>query len=485
MRDLQEDVTKDVDDIKDFVIAFNGNLQFVDFDQIFNFCGFSKAQFVEAYSTHKASAPAWKIQVKNAADKYVDFVPATGKQISDYFIIPGSTTTGELNIEGTALDQNNNLVLHTKQIVEPGSYRIVMTFSTDVTSVKYKNLTVVDEFVVKNPVITANIDAKQWKNGNAQFNVQTPVTDYTATECIFDVDLNTYFVSNAAGTTNAGKATLKWNPTAPTASTILTAGGTTYQQSTYTGHTAEFEFAGNTTTTIDGKTVTVTNKQIKIGNDVIATITNDNLALSETAATKELLSAGGFTIKNVLLKVNYSNGDIDVMNFNIDVCRPLALDKAATGSFTDAIDFGSDIEFGKIISMKDWRGEVVTVPGTTTTAEKLGKFYDVKTWTLTHPFITDANGKLDNSKIKTNLKANASGDWVPDNSVTYEKATVTLPTTTNLTTKQAADGKYYLNYKTNMATVTAAYKMWIPVQVQYKWGTVNGVVEITVNPRNK
>ena len=36
-----------------------------------------------------------------------------------------------------------------------------------------------------------------------------------------------------------------------------------------------------------------------------------------------------------------------------------------------------------------------------------------------------------------------------------------------------------------MATVTAAYKMWVPVQVQYKWGVVNGVVEITVNPRNK
>lgn len=120
---------------------------------------------------------------------------------------------------------------------------------------------------------------------------------------------------------------------------------------------------------IAGQTVTVTKKQIKIGSDIVATINSDNLELSETAKTKELLSAGGFTIKNVLLKVNYSNGDINVMNFNIDVCRPLALDKAAAGAFTDAVDLGSDIEFGKIISMKDWRGEAVTIPGTTTTAE--------------------------------------------------------------------------------------------------------------------
>lgn len=160
------------------------------------------------------------------------------------------------------------------------------------------------------------------------------------------------------------------------------------------------------------------------------------------------------------------------------------MDKLAAGAFTDAVDFGSDIEFSKIISMEDWRGEAVTIPGTTTTAGKLGTFYAVETWSLTHPFITDVTGKLDNSKIKTNLKANESGDWVPDNTVTYEKATVTLPTTTNLSTKQATDGKYYLNYKTNMATVTAAYKMWVPVSVQYKWGTVEGVVEITVNPRN-
>ncbi len=484
MKTLQEDVVKNVDDIKDFVIAFNGNLQFVDFDQIFNFCGFSKAQFVEAYSTHKAAQPTWKIQVKNATGEYVDFVPETGKQISDYFTIPGSTTTGELNIEGGALNANNNLVLYTKEIVKPASYRLVMTFSTAVTSVKYKNLTVVDEFTVKNPVISANIDTKQWKNGNAQFNVQAPATGYTPDECIFDVDLNSYFVSNAAGTINAGKATLKWNPTAPTASTILEAGGATYVQATYTGYTAEFEFAGDATTMIAGQTVTVTKKQIKIGSDIVATINGDNLELSETAKTKELLSAGGFTIKNVLLKVNYSNGDINVMNFNIDVCRPLALDKAAAGAFTDAVDLGSDIEFGKIISMKDWRGEAVTIPGTTTTAEKLGTFYDVKTWSLTHPFITDAAGKLDNSKILTNLKADEHGNWVPDNTLTYEKAEVTLPVTTNLTTK-LDNGKYYLNYKTNMATVTAAYKMWVPVQVQYKWGVVNGVVEITVNPRNK
>ena len=40
--------------------------------------------------------------------------------------------------------------------------------------------------------------------------------------------------------------------------------------------------------------------------------------------------------------------------------------KLRAGAFTDAVDLGSDIEFGKIISMKDWRGEAVTIPGTTT-----------------------------------------------------------------------------------------------------------------------
>jgi len=120
-----------------------------------------------------------------------------------------------------------------------------------------------------------------------------------------------------------------------------------------------------------------------------------------------------------------------------------------------------------MISMKDWRGEIVTIPGTTTIEEKLGTFHVVKPWFLVHPFITDENGKLGNSKIKTNLKADKDGNWGPDESVTYETAKIVLPTTTNLTAKENY-GEFYLNYKTNMATVTKAYKMWISVSVEYK-----------------
>jgi len=83
VRELQENVIKPVDDIEDFVIAYNSNLQYVDFDQIFNFCGFNKARFVGTYSTHKADDSIWKIQVKPPSGKYVDFVPAIGKDLND------------------------------------------------------------------------------------------------------------------------------------------------------------------------------------------------------------------------------------------------------------------------------------------------------------------------------------------------------------------------------------------------------------------
>ena len=231
------------------------------------------------------------------------------------------------------------------------------------------------------------------------------------------------------------------------------------------------------------------------GGEVIAEIKNDRIVLTPSLATQELLNTGKFTINNVYLVVTLPNGELIAKDFNIDIVRPLNINPLASKAFTDAQDLGDEINLDEILSMYDWRGAsyVVTFPGdgvTPTTPENLGKFYDVKNISADNlPFgRTPIEGATDeylltNKEILTNLADDGQGNWVPNSSLTVDKASVTLPVGTNLTLKKSG-GKWVLNYKTNMGTIISTYKMWIPVKVAYKWGFVIGQVEVEVNPVN-
>ena len=475
LKELQTDETFIIDDLENFTASCKNIEQYIDFDQIFNHCLYSKDQFVEAYRGNDK----WSLFKFNEKTSKWDNI-TTLVDADNSFVVLGAEDHS--TILGTALDRNNRATIQMANTMKEGRYKLQLYFEANNTSVVYKTLTVEDEFIISQPTVYANINRTYWINNNAQFNVQAPNTGYTPDECIFDKNLNEFFVTDASN----GKAVLNYTP----------------ERADYTCATAKFIFstdASDKATVVDGNgkkaTVIVTNDQITKGGEVIATIVDDRIVLTPSLATQELLNTGKFTINNVYLVVTLPNGELIAKDFNIDIVRPLNINPLASKAFTDAQDLGDEIDLDEILSMYDWRGAsyVVTFPGdgvTPTTPENLGKFYDVKNISADNlPFVTTpiegATNEylLTNKEILTNLADDGQGNWVPNSSLTVDKASVTLPVGTNLTLKKSGD-KWVLNYKTNMGTIISTYKMWIPVKVAYKWGFVIGQVEVEVNPVN-
>lgn len=151
---------------------------------------------------------------------------------------------------------------------------------------------------------------------------------------------------------------------------------------------------------------------------------------------------------------------------------------------------GDDLKLTDVIALTDWRNKAVVIDGAKTT--NLEEFYAVQYFSPA--MFVNTGGLLDNSKIYTNLKKNAAGDYAPDNSITTLAQAMTnkvmLPDYTKLTVKgtttaaSTTDSDWVLNYKTNMSTLLETYYMWVPVTVTYKWGTVTGYVKIAVDPVN-
>ena len=475
LKELQTDETFIIDDLENFTASCKNIEQYIDFDQIFNHCLYSKDQFVEAYRGNDK----WSLFKFNEKTSKWDNI-TTLVDADNSFVVLGAEDHS--TILGTALDRNNRATIQMANTMKEGRYKLQLYFEANNTSVVYKTLTVEDEFIISQPTVYANINRTYWINNNAQFNVQAPNTGYTPDEGIFDKNLNEFFVTDASN----GKAVLNYTP----------------ERADYTCATAKFIFstdASDKATVVDGNgkkaTVIVTNDQITKGGEVIATIVDDRIVLTPSLATQELLNTGKFTINNVYLVVTLPNGELIAKDFNIDIVRPLNINPLASKAFTDAQDLGDEIDLDEILSMYDWRGAsyVVTFPGdgvTPTTPENLGKFYDVKNISADNlPFVTTpiegATNEylLTNKEILTNLADDGQGNWVPNSSLTVDKASVTLPVGTNLTLKKSGD-KWVLNYKTNMGTIISTYKMWIPVKVAYKWGFVIGQVEVEVNPVN-
>ena len=466
VKELQVEETFTIDDLKDFTASCEKVEQYIDFDKIFNHCEYSKAQFVEAYSG-KDKWSLFKFNEETSKWDNVTAIVTTDKS----FVVLGAGDNS--TILGTALDQNNRATIQMANTMKEGRYKLQLHFEANNTSVVYNPLIVEDEFIISQPSVYANINKTYWINNNAQFNVQAPNTAYSPDECIFDKNLNEFFVTDASG-----KAVLNYTP----------------EEADYDCATAKFIFSTKATV-VDaaGKKVSVIidNNKIEKSGMVIAEIKDDHIVLTPSLATQELLNTGKFTINNVHLVVTLPNGELIAKDFNIDIVRPLNINPLATEAFTDAQDLGDEIGLDKILSMYDWRGEdyVVTFPGTkTTTPEKLGAFYDVKDISANNlPFVTTPiEGATDeylltNKEILTNLVNDGEGNWVPDNNLTVDKAKVTLPAGTNLTLKKS-NGKWVLNYKTNMGTIVSTYKMWIPVKIAYKWGFVIGQVEVEVEP---
>lgn len=166
-----------------------------------------------------------------------------------------------------------------------------------------------------------------------------------------------------------------------------------------------------------------------------------------------------------------------VTKFNVHFVEPLNINNTLENAyFVDQIVSGSIIDCSKAFTMTDFKGYIVAKenPGTEEKekyAAELYEYYDV----------TDV--KWDLAAATVNLKKDASGNYVVDDSIKAEDAT-TL----------AADrfGKDCIRVEDNGATlrffnvsgvkVEKTVKIFIPVTVSHKWGEVSETVTVELRP---
>jgi hypothetical protein len=435
-----------------------------DFDPVFNKLGMSKNQFVNTYT--QAYIPKFT----------KDGVAYTGTNIG----------VNTLWIDGSATSENNYVYYALDNTLLPGEYEIELHMTTTSETVAYKDVYVTAKVVIQLPTITAPRTTMYWSDENtAELNVNAPETGYTSTECIFMSELNSLFK-----TTNK-VLDLTFNPNKPTAGDYDCV-QTKYR---FTADTKVLKADGSSAGAVTFDKTTDDRLIVKVGGVDVAKIsspstTGQTIELIENATVKALLSTGALKITNLNLIAEGLSKDILVKKFDVNFSRPLTLAEAAVKSFKDAQDMGDDLKLTDVIALTDWRNKAVVIDGAKTT--NLEEFYAVQYFSPA--MFVNTGGLLDNSKIYTNLKKNAAGDYAPDNSITTLAQAMTnkvmLPDYTKLTVKgtttaaSTTDSDWVLNYKTNMSTLLETYYMWVPVTVTYKWGTVTGYVKIAVDPVN-
>ena len=443
----------------------------IDFDPIFNKLGMSKDQFVQTY-TENGDISEVKATLDGAA---YDFWGANSKI---GVVVPF--------ISGSATSANNYTYYSVSKDATPGKYTIELNFVTDIKTVQYKKVVVTAAFEVKLPTITAPRTTIYWSDENtAELNVNAPETAYIPAECIFMSELNSLFK-----TTNK-VLDLTFNPNKPTVGDYDCV-QTKYR---FTADTKVLKADGSSAGAVTFDKTTDDRLIVKVGGVDVAKIsspsaTGQTIELIENATVKALLSTGALKITNLNLIAEGLSEEILVKKFDVNFSRPLTLAEAAVKSFKDAQDMGDDLKLTDVIALTDWRNKAVVIDGAKTT--NLEEFYAVQYFSPA--MFVNTGGLLDNSKIYTNLKKNAAGDYAPDNSITTLAQAMTnkvmLPDYTKLTVKgtttaaSTTDSDWVLNYKTNMSTLLETYYMWVPVTITYKWGTVTGYVKIAVDPVN-
>lgn len=171
---------------------------------------------------------------------------------------------------------------------------------------------------------------------------------------------------------------------------------------------------------------------------------------------------------------------IELTKFNVHFVAPLKINTELTDAyFVDQVISGSEVDCSKAFTMTDFKDYIVAQRTTNFTDEKkkyaedLWKYYKVTstTWDL--------------ANAKTNLKKDASGNYVVDDTLTAATATVLTQdrfgkdcikpnnavSPTKLTFKNVSGVK-----------VEKTVKLFIPVTVEHKWGTMTAYVTIELRP---
>lgn len=166
-----------------------------------------------------------------------------------------------------------------------------------------------------------------------------------------------------------------------------------------------------------------------------------------------------------------------VTSFNVYFVEPLNINSELKDAyFVDQVISGSTIDCSKAFTMTDFKDYIVAKT-TTGDSEKekyaadLYKYYDVKApvWDL--------------ANAKTNLKQDSEGNYVVDETITAETAKIKAEDRFGvgcITEDASASTLTFKNVKG--VKVEKAVKLFIPVTVSHKWGTLTETVTVDLLP---
>lgn len=180
---------------------------------------------------------------------------------------------------------------------------------------------------------------------------------------------------------------------------------------------------------------------------------------------------------DVWAQINAKN-TYKVATFNVYFVAPLKINSELKDAyFVDQVISGSTIDCSKAFTMTDFKDYIVAKVTTNTTDEKtkyaadLYKYYVVKdpVWNL--------------ANAMTNLKKDSDGNYVVDETITAETATVKAEDRFGvgcITEDASASTLTFWNVRG--VKVEKTVKLFIPVTVSHKWGTLKETVTVDLLP---
>lgn len=324
------------------------------------------------------------------------------------------------------------------------------------------NVTITFTATVKTPKASFDDGSKNvdyWYNNlnNVRMNVETPGSGHT---CQFKVDVNNVFEGNAPSFKLVGGN--------ETASADFQLDKIDYQY-IFSAENKDVKVLGN-----DGKTYTLTvsadGKELYADAALVAKIIDTNVEYQETPAAKAILntyshSETPFSAKMDMVLTNKCEMRLPMTDgkFNADFLRPINVTPIEGQYFVDATDNGYPVDVLDLVYLTDWRDYKFAKGTSASGVEYDGTGY--YTYYEVASIVVDVDG------ITTNMNNND-----------IEKKLL-KDVNANIQITQAGEttvGNYgTLTYK-NIGSNVKAFKIKVPVTVNYKWGSVKTAVYMDV-----
>lgn len=324
------------------------------------------------------------------------------------------------------------------------------------------DVTITFTATVKTPKASFDDGSKNvdyWYNNlnNVRMNVETPGSGHT---CQFKVDVNNVFEGNAPSFKLVGGN--------ETASADFQLDKIDYQY-IFSAENKDVKVLGN-----DGKTYTLTvsadGKELYADAALVAKIVDTNVEYQETPAAKAILntyshSETPFSAKMDMVLTNKCEMRLPMTDgkFNADFLRPINVTPIEGQYFVDATDNGYPVDVLDLVYLTDWRDYKFAKGTSASGVEYDGTGY--YTYYEVASIVVDVDG------ITTNMNNND-----------IEKKLL-KDVNANIQITQAGEttvGNYgTLTYK-NIGSNVKAFKIKVPVTVNYKWGSVKTAVYMDV-----